>query len=64
MGLRDEPERLETRSRKVSENCHLLLSNILREEQKVLQQLKDNIRSFTSEVTSVGIRLMDTVHPR
>ena len=50
MGLKEEPERLHTRSMKLKENCHLLLGNILKEEQKVLQQVKENIRSFTSEV--------------
>ena len=50
IGLREDPQRLNARSLKLRENCHLLLSNILREEQKVLQQLKENIRSFTTEV--------------
>ena len=57
MGLEEEPERLHTRSMKLKENCHLLLGNILKEEQKVLQQVKENIRSFTSEVNWYVIKI-------
>ncbi|KAI6660492.1 Protein regulator of cytokinesis 1-like [Oopsacas minuta] len=57
MGLRNEPERLQTRSHKLKDNCHLLLNNILREEQKVMQQLKENIHSFTSEITQTCTQL-------